>query len=120
MQRQLAAAAAAREQELSRRRAPVPAVHFAGSARAVELFKAAEWLPPPPAQDKLLTRDVLQFIGELPQLNPQLQNELNVIDILIGARTHGSRAVSRRQCLAVPTAAQPTGLKRVSDAARWS
>ena len=81
MQQRLAAAAAAREQELRERRAPVPAVHFSGSARAVELFKAAEWLPPPPAQDKLLTPDVLQFIGELPQLNPQLENALNVVDI---------------------------------------
>ena len=81
MQQRLAAAAAAREQELRERQAPVPAVHFSGSARAVELFKAAEWLPPPPAQDKLLTPDVLQFIGELPQLNPQLENALNVVDI---------------------------------------
>jgi hypothetical protein len=115
MQQRLAAAAAAREQELRERRAPVPAVHFSGSARAVELFKAAEWLPPPPAQDKLLTRDVLQFIGELPQLNPQLENVLNVVDIT-DWRAHTRFADGlKKRCLTVPTA-RAMGLKCVTGA----
>ncbi len=115
MQQRLAAAAAAREEELSRRRAPVPEMHLAGSARAVELFKAAEWLPPPPSQDKLLTSDVLQFIGELSQLNSQLENELNVIDI-VDWRAHARFAGGlKKQCLTVPTA-RAMGLHNVNTA----
>ena len=115
MQQKLAAAAASREEELRERRAPVPAVHFSGSARAIELFKAAEWLPPPPAQDKLLTRDVLQFIGELPQLNPQLESVLNVVDIT-DWRAHTRFADGlKKRCLTVPTA-RAMGLKCVTGA----
>ena len=115
MQQKLAAAAAAREQELRERRAPVPAVYFSGSARAVELFKAAEWLPPPPSQDKLLTQDVLQFIGELPQLNPQLEHVLNVVDIT-DWRAHTRFADGlKKRCLTVPTA-RAMGLKCVTGA----
>ena len=106
--------ARAGRRELSPRRAPVPAMHLAGSARAVELFKAAEWLRRRRRRTSSGDGDVLQFIGDgLPQLNPQLQNELNsdIADWRARARfagglreavPHGARAIG------------PMGLKRIS------
>ena len=115
MQRKLAAAAAAKDEERRRHQAPVPAVHFARSPRARELFRAAEWLPPSPEQDGLLSADALECVAALPQLNPLLENELNVVDIE-DWRAHTRFADRLRgECLTVSDA-RAMGLQCVSGA----